>query len=489
MKKLTELVHQPNLNDWKGHCEVALEELFGSPGGRYPAKAENAFKLRAPLMSSEKGVSFAALIHPSNPDSGPYGGMSCVLFPVEDAPCLIAMGIGTQGLSPDEQVLGRPGHVRKAAAICDWLNHKYGDGEMVAWAKQDPVRTEIKIPKNIERQFSKYGSVFTRYGGELYAIYAPTDNKSGTEDALKAFLDLMLEERNQYPLTAYRGDSERIQKEYFSFLMPGITKEGMKKLLDDRRFVIVEGPPGTGKTRMALQLIEEDYDGNGRSIQFHPNTTYENFVGGLAPIETEKEMGFEFAPKKGFLMEALEEARRNPENAYLLHIDEINRADLAKVLGEAIFLLEADKEQKREIELAYDFKAGFNTKLSLSDNLYVLGTMNTADRSIAILDVAIRRRFAFQKLWPQMDVVQEYGCGIMQQAFKELVSIFIEHANYDSLSLVPGHSYFLEKDEEKAVNYLKVHLIPLLEEYLMQGYIAGFSDAVRGYIQWVNALG
>ncbi len=489
MNKLIELVHYPNLSDWKESCEKVLDGLFGSPNGRYLAKAKNVYKLRAPLMSSEKGVSFAALIHPSNPDSGPYGGMSFVLFPIEDAPCLITMIIGTQGLSPDEQVLGRPGHARKAAAISNWLNHKYGDGKMVAWSKQDPVRTEIKVPKNIEQYFSKYSSVFSRYGKELYAIYAPTDNKQGTEDALKAFLDLMFEERNQYPLAAYREDADRIQKEYYSYLMPDITKEGMNQLIKDRRFVIVEGPPGTGKTRMALQLIEEDYGGNGKSIQFHPNTTYENFVGGLAPIETEDEMGFKFAPKKGFLMEAVEDARRDPDKDFLLHVDEINRADLSKVLGEAIFLFEIDEEDKRQIHLSYDFKAGFGTKLSLPDNLYVLGTMNSADRSIAILDVAIRRRFAFQKLWPQMTVVQEYGCEIMQQAFKELVSIFIEHANDDSLSLVPGHSYFLAKDEKKAVKYLKVHLIPLLEEYLMQGYVASFSDAVRGYIQWVNALG
>lgn len=488
MEKLIKLVHSPNLDNWKGSCEEALDELFGSPNGRYPAKATKVYKLRAPLMSGGKGVSFAALIHPSNPDSGPYGGMSFVLFPIEDGPCLITMIIGTQGLSPDEQVLGRPGHARKATAICDWLNHKYGSGKMLAWAKQDPVRTEIRMPKNIEQQFTKYSSVFSRYGGELYAIYAPNDNKESTEDALKAFLDLMFEERNQYPLTGHADDSERIQKEYYSYLLPDIAKLEMKALLDERRFVIVEGPPGTGKTRMALQLIKEDYGGNGKSIQFHPNTTYENFVGGLAPVNTDDEMGFKFAPVKGFLMDAVEKARNNPEENYLLHIDEINRSDLAKVLGEAIFLFEADEEEKREIDLPYDFGEGFNNKLSLPENMYVLGTMNTADRSIAILDVAIRRRFAFQKLWPQMKVVEKYGCGTMQRAFRELVAIFIEYANDDSLSLVPGHSYFLVKDEGKAVNYLKVHLIPLLEEYLMQGYVASFSDAVRGYIQWINAL-
>lgn len=488
MDKLIELIHSPNLDDWKESCKNALENIFGSPNGRYAARAKDTYRLRAPFMSRGKGVSFAALIHTSNPDSGPYGGMSFVIFPVEDGPCLITMVIGTQGLSPDEQVLGRPGHARKANAICAWLNQKYGSGEMIAWAKQDPVRTEIRLPKNVEQQFPEYSSVFSRYGGELYAVYAPNDNRAGTEDALKAFLDLMFEERNEYPLKAYADDSERIRKEYYSHLMPNIMKSEMKSLLDERRFVIVEGPPGTGKTRMALQLIKDDYQGYGKSIQFHPNTTYENFVGGLAPVHTDGGMGFKFAPTKGFLMEAVEEARNNPEKQYLLHIDEINRSDMAKVLGEAIFLFETDEEEKREIELAYDFGEGFHNKLSLPDNMYVLGTMNSADRSIAILDVAIRRRFAFQKLWPQMIVVEKYGCETMQKAFRELVGIFIEYANDDSLSLVPGHSYFLEDDEGKAVKHLKVHLIPLLEEYQMQGYVAGFSDAILGYIQWINAL-
>ncbi len=114
--------------------------------------------------------------------------------------------------------------------------------------------------------------------------------------------------------------------------------------------------------------------------------------------------------------------------------------------------------------------------------------MNSADRSIAILDVAVRRRFAFVALWPSLDVVKEHGCPLMQRAFTELVSIFVEHAPDEALALVPGHSYFLGKDEGLARLSLRTSLAPLLSEYLAQGYVSGFAEAIRGYMQWLESL-
>jgi 5-methylcytosine-specific restriction enzyme B len=109
--------------------------------------------------------------------------------------------------------------------------------------------------------------------------------------------------------------------------------------------------------------------------------------------------------------------------------------------------------------------------------------MNSADRSIAIVDVAVRRRFAFVSLWPRMSVVEQHGCTKMQQAFKDLVSIFVEHATDDAFPLVPGHSYFLQSDATLANQSLQVNLAPLLEEYLAQGYVGGFAEPIRAYLQ------
>ena len=186
-------------------------------------------------------------------------------------------------------------------------------------------------------------------------------------------------------------------------------------------------------------------------------------------------------------MEAAAKALADPTHRYLLHIDEINRADLGKILGEAIFLLEPT-DPDRKIDLPYDFGEPFHRTFFLPHNLHILGTMNSADRSIAIVDIAVRRRFAFVSLWPSMSVVQTYGCETMRRAFTDLVSIFVEHAAEDAFSLVPGHSYFLEADEIRAKESLRVNLCPLLEEYLAQGYVSGFAEPIRGYLQAVRSL-
>jgi 5-methylcytosine-specific restriction protein B len=187
-------------------------------------------------------------------------------------------------------------------------------------------------------------------------------------------------------------------------------------------------------------------------------------------------------------MEAAAQALANSANNYLLHIDEINRSDLGKILGEAIFLLEANAGTERRIVLPYDFGEPFHRSFFIPKNLHILGTMNSADRSIAIVDVAVRRRFAFVSLWPRMSVVEQHGCEIMQQAFKDLISIFIEHATDDAFPLVPGHSYFLETDVARAKQSLRVNLAPLLEEYLAQGYVGGFAEDIRGFLQKLRSL-
>ena len=487
---LVDSIHSPKLDAWKESNANALAALFGA---RYAKRAEKSIALRAPDMrGNDAGIPYAAYIDPANTDSGGYGGMSFVTFPVEDGPCLIGMCIGTQGLAPDERILGRPGHARKMQAICTWLNHEFGQGQQVAWAKQDPTRIDLDVPKTIQEAGAIYERVFKKYGRYLYAIYKPGDDRSGTVAALTAMLDVMFGERGHEPLAGFQDEARRTQSDWFAHLMPFTRPEDVVQLLRTRRFVIIQGPPGTGKTRMARQILAGEYGAAGQTIQFHPNTTYENFIGGLAPVEEgggeHGSPGFRFASKAGFLIEAAIEAAKNPNRNYLLHIDEINRADLGKILGEAIYLFEPDPESPREITLAYDFGPPFGRKLQLPSNLHVLGTMNSADRSIAILDVAVRRRFAFLSLWPSLKVVEELGCEFSQQAFKELLSTFVEYAPDEALALVPGHSYFLGMDEPRAKVNLKTSLLPLLTEYLAQGYVSGFAESVRAYVQRLESL-
>lgn len=482
---LAEIVHSPPGDGWNKANEDALNHLFGN---RYPKRAQSAVTLRAPEMRGGDGtaVPFAAYIHPSNAGSGAYGGMSFAIFPVEGEPCLVAMVIGTQGLAPDEAILGRPGHARKMNAISAGLNRRFAVGGQVAWAKQDPTRVDIGIPETLRRDWSAYERVFKKYGHVLYAVYKPTTNRGATIAALTDMLDLMLEERGHTPLKDWESDAAAAKAAWFSYLMPETERPEVIELLKNRRFVVLQGPPGTGKTRMARQILREDYAGSGRSVQFHPSTTYESFIGGLAPLQDGAGLGFRFAPKPGLLMEAAVEAAKSTR-PYLLHVDEINRADLAKVLGEAIYLFESNPESRREIDLPYDFGDPFHHRFHIPENLHVLGTMNSSDRSIAIVDIAVRRRFAFLSLWPSVNAVAEHGCALGREAFERLVSIFVEHAPDEALALVPGHAYFLGTDETQARLNLRTSLRPLLTEYLAQGYVAGFAESMRGYMQWLES--
>ena len=105
----------------------------------------------------------------------------------------------------------------------------------------------------------------------------------------------------------------------------------------------------------------------------------------------------------------------------------------------------------------------------------------------SIVDIAVRP-VAFKKLWPQISVIKEHGCDLMRIAFQELLNIFVEYASENTLDLLPGHSYFLERDEEKAMDALRVNLVPLLEEYLKQGYVASFADSIEAYLQWLESI-
>lgn len=488
LRPLLDIIHVASGESWNERNKRAFEALFGAPGGRYRATAKDVVTLRAPEFSSDTGAPFAAYIHPSNPTSGPYGGMSFVIFPASGEPCLVAMVVGTQGLSPDEAILGRPGHARKIQAICAWLNKLYGKGQQIAWAKQDPTRVDLDIPDAIKRLWSPYQKIFERYGKVIYAAFTPTADSEGTAAAVAALLDLMFEERGQKPLAQFMEHAEAIRSAWFDYLMASTTRQQVIELLDRRRYVILQGPPGTGKTLMAGQILRDEYASIGRSIQFHPNTTYENFIGGLAPVAGNGSLGFRFAPAPGFLMESAAAALNNLSKKYLLHVDEINRADLGKILGEAIYLLEPDPGFERKIDLPYEFGEPFHRTFYLPPNLHILGTMNSADRSIAIVDVAVRRRFAFVPLWPSMQVVEQYGCQLTQKAFRDLISIFVEHASDDAVSLVPGHSYFLAKDEAVGASNLRTNLAPLLAEYLAQGYVSGFAESIRSYLQWLDSL-
>jgi 5-methylcytosine-specific restriction protein B len=172
-----------------------------------------------------------------------------------------------------------------------------------------------------------------------------------------------------------------------------LPKEWLQECLDllaDRPQLILYGPPGTGKTYVAQALARHIAGDNVRLVQFHPAYSYEDFFEGYRPNPAG---GFELRP--GPLRKTVDAARENPGIPYVLIIDEINRGNLAKIFGELYFLLEY-RDQNVDLLYASDDEVGF----TLPDNVFLIGTMNTADRSIALVDAAMRRRFAFVPLIP-----------------------------------------------------------------------------------------
>ena len=250
---------------------------------------------------------------------------------------------------------------------------------------------------------------------------------------------------------------------------------------------IIYGPPGTGKTFSTTRTCVEICDGKAEGISeeqlrdrfrelrdterriefvtFHQSYGYEEFVEGLRP-ETSKAgggEGFRLKARPGVLKCIAERARNDSDSPYVLIIDEINRANISKVLGELITLLEEDKREGPEndgvsVTLPYSKEA-----FTLPSNLYILGTMNTADRSIALLDTALRRRFEFEEMLPKPDLLQHVDGVDLPQVLK----VINERLEYliDRDHLI-GHAWLMGCDNLEDVGKVMRHkIIPLLSEY------------------------
>jgi len=434
-----------------------LDNLFE---GRYHSKSRPKDAFRDAYGLKEDGVPYAGVIAPENPSSGAYGGASLAWFPCDDG-SLMTLVVGTKGLAPDEGLLTRHGHRRRVSALRYYLSRR----GVQSWSKGDPAAISTKMPEAARRQFPSCSAVFSRYGEVIYsAAWIPKGDKATAGDVVRAYFDLYARDRGWNVRASALQETEELYAELHDHLFPEVKPANVDALLRERRFVVLQGPPGTGKTRMAEQVRRDFFGSRGQTVQFHPAVTYEDFVVGLSPDPSD--VGLRFRAKRGWLLQAALEAHDSP---YLLIVDEINRADLGKVLGEAIYLFEPGEvgtSQGRQVHLTHPID-GLST-FRMPSNLFVLGTMNTADRSIAGLDLAVRRRFAFVTLMPDPRVIE---LPAARDVFEHLVDVFVEHASDDMLHLIPGHSYFLASDDRQLRNRFQYELLPLIDEYLRQGLL------------------
>ena len=243
---------------------------------------------------------------------------------------------------------------------------------------------------------------------------------------------------------------------------------GLHKIIDglqDKRQVIFQGPPGTGKTYVAKGIAEwcQEHGGEFEIVQFHPSYSYEDFVEGFRPtLTTGGQAGFKLT--EGPLRRIAEKAENNPDSTFILVIDEINRGNVAKVLGELYFLLEYRNDK---VSLQYS-----GEKFSLPENLWFIGTMNTTDRSIALVDAALRRRFYFFGFFPDEPPVQgmlERWLGVNNPEAKWVAGLVdLANRKLADRHLGIGPSYFMKKDpplDENRVRFIwEQAVIPYIEE-------------------------
>lgn len=436
---------------------------------QFGAKADNEFNKPYIERNNTKqealkdNGAYFGFIHPDEDSSGPFHDFSLTIFPNEqNKPWLVCLGIGSSGFKNDYELSTYPGLRRLFSNL---INER-------GFYKSDFSDIETSLPKTItgSNDLQHIKNTIKTYS-KVLPVCQIVDNPESKEgkEIIAAFVAGYAKLR-EWPSNKEHRKAITEALEPFLKTEEIDEAEEIENLLKERKFIVLQGPPGTGKTRTA-KLVSAKIKAKTFFTQFHAETSFSDFIYGIRPDVKSKELNY--IESLGSFTEALKYAVENEKEKTILIIDEINRANLSNVLGPIFYLFEHKMESSDvEIEIHSGFKI-----TQLPANFNVIATMNTADRSLAVVDFALRRRFAWYTLKPKIINSKEF----YKEDFSRIQEIFDWYATSNELALQPGQGYFIASSDEEMKNRIKYEIFPLIKEYLQEGLVRNAKEEFNTY--------
>ena len=407
------------------------------------------------------GGAFFGLVQDIEGASGPYHDFSLVVFPDnEGRDWLVSLCVGTLGFKNDFDLASLPGIRRRYQKLIS----EHG------FSKTNYQDIETSLPKDYTDKVSHLAKTLKSYSKFISACEIVNPASAEGKAKIKGFLALYADIRGWGSNQSKRTAILRALQDAQTTTSFHQDDQHVLSLLQERKYLVLQGPPGTGKTRLA-KILAEQISAQVYFTQFHAETSYADFVWGIRPVLQSEQVQYE--AREGVLVQAIKAAKANPSKPVVLIVDEINRANLSNVLGPVFYLFEYQMDQ-HDIEIAITDDLRLK---QLPENFYVIATMNTADRSLAVVDFALRRRFAWYTLWPQ----PIFSGDFHKEIFDEVAGIFEQYASDEELNLQPGQGYFLAPSAAVMNERLRYEVMPLIKEYLVEGMLSQSKDAFADF--------